>query len=108
MAASPPPPGDPKPAEAPKEDPAPPPAPPTCRVCAKESEGAVSIFSDSGRERGLPEKCQQCLPVLVRDDDIGRPVCLPYGEGERRRRREMGGRVKVNKNGLKDDGWGQM
>ncbi len=69
MAASSPPPGDPKPLSPPvpaKEDPGPAPAPPTCRLCAKESEGAVDIFSDSGRERGLPEKCRQCLPVLVR------------------------------------------
>ncbi len=87
MAASPPPPGDPKSpspttgSSAPKEDPGPAPTPPTCRLCGKESQDAVGIFSESGRERGLPEKCQRCLPVLV----SGTPCLFTPGDADQRK-----------------------
>ena len=36
-----------------------------CRLCAKDTIDWIDIFSESGKQQGLPEKCQLCLPVLV-------------------------------------------
>ena len=58
----------------PPPSPSPPPTPPppeVCRLCGEESEAKVDIFGDEGRGLGLPDKCHNCLPLLVR-----RPVCL--------------------------------
>ena len=57
-AASPPPPPSPSP------PPTPPPAE-VCRLCGEEGDDKVEVFSEEGRSMGLPEKCHNCLPLLV-------------------------------------------
>ena len=57
-AASPPPPPSPSP------PPTPPPAE-VCRLCGEEGGDKVEVFSEEGRSMGLPEKCHNCLPLLV-------------------------------------------
>ena len=36
-----------------------------CRLCAKEGQNFVEIFSQAGKSLGLPEKVKDCLPILV-------------------------------------------
>ena len=52
----------------PPPSPSPPPTPPppeVCRLCGEEGEAKVDIFGDEGRSLGLPDKCHNCLPLLV-------------------------------------------
>ena len=41
--------------------------PPTCRLCGEQKDDCVSLFGDGEQSRGLADKCQLCLPVLVRE-----------------------------------------
>ena len=36
-----------------------------CRLCAKDTTNWIDIFSESGKQQGLPSKVGLCLPVLV-------------------------------------------
>ena len=52
----------------PPPSPSPPPTPPppeVCRLCGEESGDKVEVFGEEGRSLGLPEKCHNCLPLLV-------------------------------------------
>lgn len=42
------------------------PAEELCRTCAQAKKDMISIYSEEGRERNLPEKVNSCLPITVR------------------------------------------
>lgn len=48
-----------------------------CRLCARESTSVIDIFSEAGKERGLPEKTRLCLPIHIsEDDELPNTICL--------------------------------
>merc|ERR1712141_180662 len=47
-----------------------------CRLCAKDTTNWIDIFSDSGKQQGLPSKVGLSLPVLIaEDDELTKAIC---------------------------------